>query len=160
MGTSRKKERRRQKRSLREAARRIMSKSAINGETVILAGDESRKMSESILHLAEPLLEHSMDEERALSLAAIAWNLSLIPEDERGPMLEKLLRQAAETDPEIERGLRVLLKDLVERKLELYPDDRRMILGHELAQTGEDMMLNVVSTIMPQERAKNGIDRG
>jgi hypothetical protein len=157
MGTSRKKERRRQKRALREAARRIIRKGPISGETPILI-NESRKMSENILHLAEPLLEHSENEEGALSLATIAWNLSLIPEDERGPMLEKLLRPAAEKDPEQERGMRVLLRDLVERKLELYPDDRRMILGHELAKTGEDSMFNVVSTLMPPEGAKDGSD--
>ena len=159
MGTSRKKERRRQKRALREAARRILSEGPISGETAILTS-ESRKMSKNILHLAEPLLEHSEDEEGALSVATIAWNLSLIPEDERGPKLEKLLRPAAKKVPEIERGMRVLLKDLVERKLELYPDDRRMILGHELARTGEDTMFNVVSTLMPPEGAKDGSGGG
>jgi hypothetical protein len=89
-----------------------------------------------------------MDEERAVSLAIIAWNLSLVPKDEQGSMLEKLLCPVAEKDPEMEREMRVLLKDLAERKLELYPDDRRMILGHEVAGTGEDMMLHVASTLM------------
>lgn len=136
-----------------------MRKGTVSGETPILI-NERRKMSENILHLAEPLLEHSENEEGALSLATIAWNLSLIPEDERGSMLEKLLRQAAETDPEMEHGMRVLLMDLVERKLELYPDDRRMILGHELSQTGENSKLNVVSTLIPPEGAKDGSDGG
>lgn len=116
----------------------------------------SRKMSENILHLAEPLLEHSQNLEGALSLAAIAWNLTLVPEDERGPMLEKLLRPAAEKDPEMELGMRVMLRHLMERKLELYPDDLRMILGHELAQTGEDSMLNVVSTVIPPKGTRDG----
>ena len=49
----------------------------------------------------------------------------------------------------MEREMRVLSKDLVERKIELYPDDRRMILGHEIAGRGEDMMLHVASTLMP-----------
>lgn len=111
-------------------------------------------MSENILHLAEPLLEHSENVESVLSLAIIAWNLSLIPEDERGPMMEKLLQQAAEKDPELERGMRVLLKDLVQRKIELYPDDLRMILDHELTQTGENSMFNVVSTLLPPKSEK------
>jgi len=126
-----------------------MSTHAISGETVILGSDGRRKMSESILHLAEPLLDLSMDEEKAVSLATIAWNLSLVPNDERGSTLEKLLRPVAEKDPEMEREMRGMLKDLVERKLELYPDDRRMILGHEIAGAGDDIMLNVVSTLMP-----------
>lgn len=157
MGTSSKKERRRHKRALRGAARAILRKGLVSDETSISI-DESRKMSENILHLAEPLLEHSENVESALSLATIAWNLSLIPEDERGPMLEKLLQSAAEKDPELVRGMRVLLRDLVERKLELYPDDPRMILGHELARTGENSMFNVVSTLLPLKSVKDGSD--
>ena len=38
-------------------------------------------------YLAEPLLDLSMDEERAVSLATIAWNLSLVLKGEQGLML-------------------------------------------------------------------------
>jgi hypothetical protein len=64
-------------------------------------------------------------------------------------MLEKLLRPVAVKDPGMEREMRVVLRELVERKLALYPDDRRMILDHEIAEAGERMMLNVASILMP-----------
>ena len=101
-------------------------------------------MSEVIEDFAEPLLEgaDTPDEFRkALTIAMIAWNYSLLDEAARAepdPTRAELM-----ADPLV----RDMFEALIERKRQLYPDNRRAILDFQLIPNGTSHQFNVVSTL-------------
>lgn len=95
-------------------------------DAILTCGMAEEKMSEVIEDFAAPLLDIAdspEDVEKALMIAAFAWNYALLKEsgsadvdrDEPGLLADPAIRK--------------ILDALVIRKRELYPDNRRAILG-------------------------------
>src|SRR5581483_7367963 len=114
--------------------------------TVLVPVTTGEKMSEVIEDFAAPLLEgaDSPDEvKKALLIAMIDWNYSLLDEADR-----------AEPDTAYETVFadpvgKQLLERLLIRKQELFPDNRRAILDFELIPAGTEFRFNVISTLDP-----------
>ncbi len=107
------------------------------------------KMSEVIEEFAGPLLEHCsrMDQRRgAIGLAVTAWNLSLLPDEER----EKELSQhiLPKTGPE----MKDILTTMVKRKQALYRDIQRLILDYEITDKGKDALRLTVISAVPRDK--------
>jgi len=101
------------------------------------------KMSDVLLRFAEPILDRlaPLDEKKATLLFAItAWNYCLISSEEQAHMRWELRRifDNAHNRADFEM--------LIQRKTELYPHNRRLFMGLEVAENAGRLHVNVVST--------------
>jgi hypothetical protein len=116
-----------------------------------------RKMSEIILDFAQPLLDKTdgslEGQKKALSVATIAWNIALM--DDIDEQLEKLEDHMRSEDDQFLEDMSVILSSLVQRKLDFYSDVKRMVMDYDIVDTGEGFHLNVVSSLMKDD--KDGI---
>lgn len=108
---------------------------------------ETAKLSQRLIQVAQPYLNggDDLDEYRKeLSLASTAWNLSLFPPDAREEnMMKSLDLQALEEE---DRQLIVQhLRELVRRKEQLFPGDRRLIAKVDVLDEGTSIRVLVAS---------------
>lgn len=106
-----------------------------------------RKMSEVLFELIEPLETPAMNSDQLLFLAKIgmmAWNLTLMPTESREEMVFKALNG-------LPRECQAVFVLLVERKLNLFPDDDRFIMDvmMKVGANGEPTMM-AMSAIKPE----------
>jgi hypothetical protein len=102
------------------------------------------KMSEVLLQFAEPILDRlaPIEEIRTtLFFAMTLWNYSLLPAEARSES-KGLLREVM-SDP----WSRSVAQRLLERKAQLFPDNRRMLYDLEVSQEGDQLRVNVVSVL-------------
>ena len=108
---------------------------------------DARKASTRLAQLIAP---HAVgDETRSsyealVALGAIAWNLSLIPAQDRGDLIREAVRGAAS------RGIPLTdrwLTDLVERKMRLFPSEERWIESYEVIVQPDGKLAILVATI-------------
>lgn len=113
------------------------------------------KMSEVILEFAEDMLRHSdtrTEKKQAIEMACLAWNLALIKQqndEEYERALAQLLKQKGLRGQPTE--LRQLLEALINKKIKEYAEIDRMIVRYQIDFEGGELMLNVASTIAPEE---------
>jgi hypothetical protein len=108
-----------------------------------------QKMSEVIADFAGPWLDLAKTEEQhkhLLGLAILAWNSALLPEAQRWEGTDPKFIEALG-----EPGMR-LVQEMIDRKLALCPDNKRSILDYEISGSGQDLRLNVVSSVTNPER--------
>jgi fatty acid-binding protein DegV len=107
-------------------------------------------MSEIILEFAEPTLvlaENFEEQKSALSLAMIAWNMSLM--DDYTSQMESLIKNGKRVlDKHFASDISSIIQFLVQRKLTFYADIRRTVLDYDIVNTDEGLQLNVVSTLL------------
>ncbi|MHB0936128.1 MAG: hypothetical protein ACYC6A_07020 [Armatimonadota bacterium] len=110
------------------------------------------KMSEVFIDFADPFMEDAvaMDDIRSVySLAAIAWNLALLPPHERLRILTPMLR-----DMPLEQrlGFKELIADMIDYKEEAFTDYDRPIVDFELVDQGERYHLSVLTQVTSDEK--------
>jgi hypothetical protein len=117
--------------------------------------DGEAKMSAVIVQLAQPLLKkYGNTPKRAeaiISLTIAGWNKSMFPSDKQ-PMIEKdLIDCFVPQDGSAENiGVAIQVMDMVEEKRkELFPDIRKIIVDYELDISGGRLTLNVISAPLP-----------
>ena len=112
------------------------------------------KISEAILTLAEPLRAHYREPHRMqviISLAVMAWNIALFPDEEQshvqGMLLERLPPQLGGEDVGV---LLRTIDTLIARKNLLYPNVREYILTHNLTHADNTVTLTVGTAPVPE----------
>jgi hypothetical protein len=111
-------------------------------------------LSESLIKLAHSICQNpnsfSFEQmKNIISIAAIAWNLSLIPKESRaqhvqacmaGPLLNSLKSEMAakQNDKEFHPTLEKLnlISIMLRKKDEMYPDDKRVIVNYKVTSLG------------------------
>ncbi|AJZ56084.1 hypothetical protein OI25_7629 [Paraburkholderia fungorum] len=88
----------------------------------------------------DPTLEECQS---ALTAIVSAWNISLLPEDERSEALREQIRFDKSVPPEIRREITQGIERLIGEKLARFPHDRRRIVSWEARLEGD--MLRVVA---------------
>lgn len=94
------------------------------------------KLSACIVDIARPILDAYPQAHRqraAIECAVLAWNLAVIPDAEPRP-------------GDLDEDLQQIVDWLSERKRRLYPNDQRVILKHEVFESGDQLRLNVLSS--------------
>jgi hypothetical protein len=82
--------------------------------------------------------------ETLIALAAAAWNLTLLPEQER----TRAFREAVADVPARDRdGVADVLAALIQRKEQMFPDDRRVIAHWEVSESENECHVQVASII-------------
>jgi hypothetical protein len=110
------------------------------------------KMSEVLLHFAEPILDRAapLEEIRAtLFFAMTLWNYALLPTEERSES-KGLLREVM-SDP----WARSVAQRLLERKAQLFSDNERFFYDLEVSERGDELRVNVAS-LLPGSPAAGG----
>jgi hypothetical protein len=91
----------------------------------------ARKVSTRLAELISPHVvagEPRESYEALVALGAMAWNISVLPEQERGGLTREAVRRAAA------QGIPLTdqwLNELIERKISLFPADDRFIESYE-----------------------------
>jgi hypothetical protein len=114
-----------------------------------------RKMSEMIWEMAAGFLgmrDTMAERENRLNAACSAWNMVCCPPDVRQRQLEQYkegyLRFNPATSPS---DLANIIKDmemLIERKLKMFPDDKRQIVSARVVRVGKDYRIEVASATL------------
>ena len=108
---------------------------------------DARKASTRLAQLIAP---HAVDGETRSSyealvaLGAIAWNLSLVPAQDRDDLIREAVRAA------VGRGIPLTdrwLTDLVERKTSLFPSEERWIESYEVIVQPDGRLAIIVATV-------------
>jgi hypothetical protein len=106
-------------------------------------------MSDAISQLIEPYKADAPDYNSLRNLvtfACIAWNTSILPEEQRTEALDKML----EIIPgKIKDRLETfaLLTELIERKRKLFPNISRAIIEHKVTDEGGNFHIAIASTL-------------
>ena len=113
------------------------------------------KISEAILNISEPLHTQYREPQRMqaiISLAVMAWNIALFPEEEhahmQGMVLESLPKQLSGEDVGV---LLSTIETLIARKHRLYPQVREYILKHTLSLSNNTVTLTVSTAPVPEK---------
>ena len=108
------------------------------------------KMSEVLEAFVEPYLDftHTRSQrEKLFTLAVIAWNLAMMPEQERQPMIDELINVGLKgNDPLAQQDTRKIIDELIARKQKYFAKNQRYILNFQLQETGDQCHLSVAST--------------
>ena len=116
---------------------------------IIVRSPGLEKMSEVLPAFAEPLLEYVSDDkpgfEKAISIAAFAWNLSLLPEEKWEGSIEDIAHEISQSDDDI-KVVKDMIRMLVQRRIQFFSDITRLIYDFEILDQKNGWHLNVVST--------------
>jgi hypothetical protein len=96
---------------------------------------EAREM---IAEFAEPLEGLFESITTRYSIAVFAWNLSLVPEDRRGELLDSFLHPLVDGNTEGRQTIADLIDSLVERRETLYPQENLLVLPDESYTPAEE----------------------
>ena len=128
---------------------------ALGAKSEIPTPEGEAKMSAVILQLAEPLMKkqgNTAEKAQAIIMLTIAgWNKSMFPPDKQ-PLIEKDLIDAfVPKDGSAEAvGVAVEVMDIIaERRQNLFPDLRKIIVDYEVEIRGGRLTLNVTSAPIP-----------
>ena len=116
---------------------------------------QPRKMSEMISEMAAPFIsEGKTPEEKQNRLNAVcsAWNMACGSPEVRRQQLEQYVEGYRQNNPAISpsnlANVRKVMESLMERKLELFPDDKRQVVSAKIVMVGKDYRIEVASATL------------
>ena len=103
------------------------------------------KMSDIIIQFIEPYNDLAQTYEaqmKLITVAIIAWNASLLPEDRGKAMIDKVLVNL----PLAERGQTMdVIRQFMERKKRYFADYKRPVVDYQLTEDKDEFHLSVAS---------------
>lgn len=130
------------KRQRRLAAQ--LKKRGINART-ISAPPGTLKMSEVIIEFLEPYQEHATTyeaQQKLTMIGLIAWNASLLPEDEAPAMIDNSIKVLPRAVREEMIGI---IEEMMERKKKHFAKFTRPVVDYHLTDDGDEWHLSVAS---------------
>lgn len=118
------------------------------GRDVVFLSGQHEKMSDVLARFIEPYEDFAETDtayRTLLAAGALAWNLALIPDDERERVLANVLSKM--NSESLARTTREFVMVLVRRKLAHFADNKRCIADYELSDAGDRRHLTVLSTL-------------
>jgi hypothetical protein len=125
------------------------------------------KLSAALIELCEPFEPEKLSTkefENLIALAAVAWNIAILPKEERLEKLTAFVDEMPEMRQELENEIGVVLHDdskdsdfapatttlhfigaMIQRKDELFPYDDRIIMNFNVKDNPEGPHLTVAS---------------
>ena len=111
-----------------------------------------RKMSEMISEMAASFISGGKTPEEKhhrLTAACSAWNMACGSPEMRRQQLEQYVEGYRQNNPAIcpsdLANIRKVMESLMERTLELFPDDKRQIVSARVVMVGKDYRIEVES---------------
>jgi hypothetical protein len=121
------------------------------GPTLVLEPRGIEKMSEVLEDFVEPYMHSAETEDdfhKLLTLAVIAWNAALLPDDKSQAIVDDVLGKGligASVDEMIEA--RNFVNAMIERKKAYFATNKRAIISFNFQDTGTGYHLSVASTL-------------
>jgi hypothetical protein len=114
-----------------------------------------RKMSEIISEIAASFISEGKtveEKQSRLTAACSAWNMACGSPEIRRQQLEQYVEGYRQNNPAISpndlANVRKVMMSLMERKLELFPDDKRQVVSDKIVIIGKDYRIEVVSAAL------------
>lgn len=114
-----------------------------------------RKMSEMISEMAAPFIiggKTPEEKHHRLTAACSAWNMACGSPEVRRQQVEQYVEGYRQNNPAISpndfAGVRKVMESMMERKLELFPDDKRQVVSAKIVMAGEDYRIEVASATL------------
>ena len=114
-----------------------------------------RKMSEMISEMAAQFISGGKTPEEKhsrLTAACSAWNMACGSLEMRRQQLEQYVdgygQNNPATSPSDLANIRKVMESLMERKLELFPDDKRQIVDAKVIMVGNNFRIEVASATL------------
>lgn len=115
---------------------------------------EDWKLSTRILEIAKPLTDKAVDNdqfEAMVRMAALCWNIALLPADQQEQKLRSLVETMAKGEPEdFANELKTWGQVLLDRKRKLFGNDRRIAVDYTIERVGGSLRLHVVTNLTPR----------
>ena len=115
----------------------------------VIRDSSLEKMSDILLEYGEPFMEtidtdDKAEHEKAIMLSMMLWNFSIMQDSghKDRKKIEKMLKPLM---PDAES--KSVVKYMLERKRQMFPDNKRMIMNYELSETPDGFHLSVASTV-------------
>jgi hypothetical protein len=134
-----------------ELARKTSKELPVAGFVINPKGEIS--MSDAVSQLIEPYKKEVPDYSgfsKLVSLACIAWNTSILPQEKQGEALDKMVAILPGTH-ETRLEMLGLMMELVNRKKKLFPDVFRMIVEFKVTDQGGNFHIAVASTLKKKD---------
>jgi hypothetical protein len=111
-----------------------------------------QKMSEVLLEYAEFLTKALPADDdkafrKAVGIAVMCWNATLAPKHEREEILHEFISQTSRDDILPAEELREILNFMIQRKMQLFKNNRRWIISYEIKSTKRDREVYVISSL-------------
>src|SRR5437667_4288775 len=145
---SRAKRRRMQQTAAQQALVDRVQRSLPDERLKVVKRRTGRKVSEILKEFAKPWLDEARNDDQRktlIGMVVLAWNMAAFPEPERW---EGVSTQFAEN---LREPARAILKEMIARKLALYPEETRSILDYEITGGGDNMRVEVVFSLLEEE---------
>ena len=114
-----------------------------------------RKMSEMISEMAAPFISEGKTPEEKhhrLTAACSAWNMACGSPEVRRQQLEQYVQGYRQNNPVISpsdlANIRKVMESLMERKLQMFPDDKRQIVSAKVMMVGTNYRIEVASATL------------
>ena len=136
------------------------------------------KLSAALIELCEPFEPENLSTkefEKLIALAAVAWNIAVLPKEERLEKLTAFIETMPNMKEELETEIDMVLYDdsedtgsapatttihfigaMIQRKDELFPNDNRLVLNYCVKDSPEGPHLTVSSAPVKPERKNAG----
>ena len=110
------------------------------------------KMSDILLEYGKPFMDlvqtgSKADYEKSIKISMMLWNCSIMQELKGFKGSKKIEKMLKPLMPDAES--KEMVKYMLERKRQMFPDNNRIILNYELAEAPDGFHLSVASTIPP-----------
>ena len=119
-------------------------------EHEVIRDSSLERMSEILREYADPFLnivdtDSKAEYEKAIMISIMFWNYSIVKEasSKEQKKIEKMLRPMM-SDVES----KYIIEYMLDRKRQMYPDNKRMIMSYEVTETSDSYNLYVVSTML------------
>jgi hypothetical protein len=115
-------------------------------DIAIVESTDGVKMSEVLEAFIAPYMEFAETEEsfrKLVTIAAVAWNTSLLPRNGQTKAINDLLQSLP---PEAQADTKSIVRELIQRKKRYFGKIRRAVIDFEIADTRDGFHLMVVST--------------
>ncbi|MDD1632710.1 MAG: hypothetical protein LUQ29_13505 [Methylococcaceae bacterium] len=137
------------------------------------------KLSAALIELCEPFEPENLSAkefEKLIALAAVAWNIAVLPKEERLEKLTAFIETMPNMKEELKSEIDTVLHDnskdtdfapattmlhfigaMIQRKDELFPNDIRLVLNYNVKDCPEGPHLSVSSAPINPERINTDI---
>jgi hypothetical protein len=139
------------------------------------------KLSASLIELCEPFEPENLSTkefEKLIALAAVAWNIAVLPKEERLEKLTVFVETMPKMREELENEINTVLHDdakntelapattmlhfigaMIQRKDDLFPNDSRFVLNYNVKDSPEGPHLTVSSAPINPELINSHLTR-
>ena len=112
-------------------------------------------MSEMISEMAAPFISQGKtpeEKQSRLTAACSAWNMACGSPEMRRQQLEQYVEGYRQNNPAASASdlasIRKVMESLMERKLEMFPDDKRQIVSAQVVMVGKDYRIEVAAATL------------